>query len=93
MTPATRRQLAAMLCGVGASVIGLTVATALRERACREAGAHWMDAARRCVAAQGAPALGDARAYAFGVAAGIIALVMLWRVYTFFATRGAHRGA
>lgn len=67
MTPELRRSLAALLVGITAALVGLTVATSMR-------GA-------------GSPL----RAYVLGAAAALIVAVVLWRIFTFAASRGGRR--
>lgn len=79
-----------MLIGLAATLVGLLVATALRQKACVEAGGRWL-VERRCEIAGGAEP-GMVRSYALGALAGVLAALMLWRTFTFFAGRGRPRG-
>ena len=89
MTSDTRRSLALLLVGLGAMLIGLSVATAVLRGACIDAGGRWLES-RACEAAT-SPLPGPARAYLIGAAAGVAAAVVLWRVFSFYSTR-ARRG-
>ena len=80
-----------MLMGVAAALIALTVVSILQGRACREAGGHWIASARHCEnPLRGAPS--EWSAWLLGALAGAATLVVLWRTWTFFATRAARRG-
>jgi hypothetical protein len=92
MTPDLRRRLAALLAGVAGTLVALLSATLLRARACRAAGGSWEDAARRCALAAGTPEPSTLVPYLLGALAGLVALVVLWRTYTFFALRGMRSG-
>ena len=90
MTSDTRRSLALLLVGLGAVLIGLSAATAVLRDACLDAGGRWLES-RTCEAST-TPLPGPGRAYLIGAVAGVIAGIVLWRVFTFYATR-ARRGA
>lgn len=85
MTSDTRRRLALLLVGLAAMLVGLTVTSTVMRDACLDAGGRWL-AQRRCDVANGqAPAPG--RAYLLGGVAGLAAALVLWRIFTFYATR------
>jgi len=90
MTSDTRRSLALLLVGLGAMLIGLSAATAVMRDACLDAGGRWLET-RTCEAAT-TPLPAPGRAYLIGAVVGIVAGVVLWRIYTFYAAR-ARRGA
>jgi hypothetical protein len=90
MTSDTRRSLALLLVGLAAALIGMSAATALLRDVCLDAGGRWLES-RTCEAAS-RPLPGPGRAYLIGAGIGVVAGVVLWRVYTFYATR-ARRGA
>ena len=93
MTAQLRRQLALVVIGVAAALVALLVATWLRQDACLEAGGRWLAATRTCELANGAvgPGLSAGRAYAVGAIVGVLAATVLWRTFTFFASRSTHR--
>ena len=87
MHASTRRTLALLLAGAMAALVALGVASAIRRDDCLDAGGRWL-AEGRCELAAGSPP-GPVGAYVAGVLAGGLVLVFVWRVYTFFAARGA----
>lgn len=93
MTPDLRRRLAALLAGVAGTLVALLAVTVLRARACRDAGGRWADAARACTLPPGADEPAAATAWLLGALAGVAAMLVLWRTYTFFALRARTTGA
>lgn len=86
-----RQRLAVMLMGVAAALVALTVVSLLQARACAAVEGRWIAAARHCeLPLRGAPS--DRWAWLLGALAGALTLVVLWRTWTFFATRAARRG-
>lgn len=80
-----------MLMGVAAALVALSVVTLLQARACAKAGGHWIPAARHCEnPLRGTPS--EWSAWLLGALAGALTLVVLWRTWTFFATRAARGG-
>lgn len=92
MTPDLRRRLAALLAGVAGTLVALLSATLLRARACREVGGSWVDAGRRCALPAGGVEPSTTTAYLLGALAGLAAMLVLWRTYTFFALRSRSAG-
>ena len=94
MNASLRRRLAAVLAGAAAMLLGLLTATWIRQDACLDAGGRWLAATRACEWPAGAPAADPTvRAYAIGALAGLAAAALLWRAFTFAASRGGRRGA
>ena len=91
MKPELRHRLALLLVGVATALVGLSVATWVRQDDCLDAGGRWNAAARACEPAAGAAAAPSWRAFAFGIAAGLVVAIVLWRTYTFFVLRAARR--
>jgi hypothetical protein len=88
MTAATRRRFAALLIGTAGMLTALLVATRLKQDACLDAGGRWLTAARLCELPPGAStAMSPYRAYAVGAVAGVLTVIVLWRVFTFAASR------
>jgi hypothetical protein len=87
MNASTRRTLALLLAGAMAAIVALAVTSTIRRDACLDAGGRWR-AEGGCELTGGALP-GPAGAYVAGVLAGGLVLVFVWRVYTFFAARGA----
>ena len=87
MTAATRRRLASLLIGTAGMLTALLVATWLRQDDCLDAGGRWT-AARLCELPPGAAtAMSPFRAYAVGAVAGVLTVIVLWRMFTFAASR------
>ena len=88
MTPQLRRQLILVIVGITAAIVALIAATWLRQDACLSAGGRWLVATETCELAQGVMPRGTiVRSYLFGAVVGLAAGTMLWRMYTFFASR------
>ena len=92
MSPELRRGLAALLAGTAASLAALLATTAMRARACADAGGEWMEGVRRCAMPGGAAEPSMSRSALVGALVGLATLVTLWRTYTFFAARRARGG-
>ena len=88
MTPQLRRQLVLLVVGITAAIVALIAATALRQDACLDAGGRWLLDTETCELAGAMPRGATVRAYLLGALVGLLAGAMLWRVYTFFASRG-----
>ena len=94
MTAETRRRLAALLTGTAGALTALLLATWLRQDACLDAGGRWLAATRHCELPAGASAaISSQRAYAVGAIVGVLTAIVLWRVFTFAASRAARRPA
>jgi hypothetical protein len=92
MTVETRRRIAILLVGTAGTLTALLLATSLRQDACLDAGGRWLAAARQCELPPGASmAMPSHKAYAIGALAGMLAAIVLWRMFT-FASR-ARRGS
>ena len=92
MTAETRRSLAALLAGIAGMLMALLTATRLRQDACLDAGGRWLAAARMCELPAGtASEMSPLRGYALGAVAGVLTAIVLWRMFTFFASRGTRR--
>ena len=91
MSSQLRRSLAAMLAGIAAMLVALSLATYLRQDACLDAGGQWSAVARTCELAAGREMPGPTGAYLAGTAAGFITLMVLWRTYLFVVKRAAER--
>ena len=92
MTAQTRRSLAALLAGIAGMLMALLTATRLRQDACLDAGGRWLAAARSCeLPAGAASAMSPLRGYTLGAVAGVLTAIVLWRMFTFFASRGVRR--
>lgn len=93
MNAQTRRNLATVLVGVAGSLVALAVITYLKQDACLDAGGRWDAATRACVLPGGSPrAATSAWSYLTGIVAGVVVAIVLWRAFTFFATRRERRG-
>ena len=89
MNPQLRRQLILLTVGITGAIVALIAATYLRQDACLRAGGRWVVATDTCdIAAGTLSTASTVRAYLFGALIGLLAGTMLWRVYTFVATRG-----
>ena len=94
ITAETRRRLAALLIGTAGMLLALLTATSLLQDACLDAGGRWLADARTCELPAGAAmATSPFRAYATGAVAGVLAAIMLWRIFTFAASRGVRRSS
>ena len=92
MTPGLRHRLALFIVGVAAAIVGMSVATWMRQDACHDAGGRWLAVERTCALAGGATAtLPTWRAVAVALVAGALVATLTWRAYTFFLVRGARR--
>ena len=88
MTVETRRRLAALLVGIAGTLTALLTATWLRQDACLDAGGQWLAATRLCELPPGAATgISSLRAYVVGAIGGVLTAIVLWRVFTFAASR------
>jgi len=88
MTVETRRRLAILLIGTTGTLTALLMATWLRQDACLDAGGRWIAATRLCELPPGAStAMSPQRAYAVSVVGGVLTAIVLWRAFTFAASR------
>ena len=92
MTPQLRRQLVLLVVGITAAIVALIASTWVRQDACLGAGGRWLVETETCELAGGAMPQGSTvRAYLLGALIGLLAGTMLWRVYTYFASRATPR--
>ena len=87
MNPQVRRQIAVLVVGMIGAIVALIAATWLRQDACLDAGGRWLVETETCELAAGAGSGSTVRAYLLGAVIGLLAAAMLWRMFSFFASR------